>query len=216
MTLKQNIDEMQKKNFKGMSEEIMRIFQEATEKLIASGLAKKSLKKGDRIPEFTLPTIHGKVVSSKILLKKGPLVISFTRGSWCSYCNLEVAALQKVYSEIKNLGAELISISPSRVEKYSEMETKHFLTFNLLSDKKNKVAKKFGLVFELDEKLRPLYKQMGIDIPEHNGDNSFELPIPATYIVNREGEIIYSYVNPDYTKRAEPSEIESFLKDSKH
>jgi len=216
MTLKQNIDEMQKKNFKGMPEEIMKIFQEATEKLIASGLAERSLKKGDRIPEFTLPTIHGKVVSSKILLKKGPLVISFTRGSWCPYCNLEVAALQKVYSEIKNLGAELISISPSRVEKYSEMETKHFLTFNLLSDEKNKVAKKFGLVFELDEKLRPLYKQMGIDIPEHNGDNSFELPIPATYIVNREGEIIYSYVNPDYTKRAEPSEIVSFLKDSKH
>lgn len=216
MTLKQDIEEMQKKNFKDVSEETIKIFQGATGKLIATGLAERSLKKGNKIPEFTLPTIHGKMVSSKDLLKKGPLVISFTRGSWCPYCNLEIAALQKVYPEIKKLRANLISISPSRAEKYSEMETKHSLTFDLLSDEGNKVAKKFGLVFELDEKLKPLYKQWGIDIPGHNGDESFELPVPATYIVNQSGEIVYSYVNPDYTKRAEPSEIVSFLKSIKH
>lgn len=212
MTLKQNIEEMQKNNFKGISEETMKIFQGATERLIAAGIAEKSLKKGDRMPEFNLPTIHGEMVSSKELLKKGMLVVSFTRGSWCPYCNLEISALQKVYPEIKKLGAELVSISPSRQEKYSEMETKHSLTFNLLSDEGNEVARKFGLVFELDEELKPLYKKMGIDIPEHNGDESFELPIPATYIVNQSGEIIYSYVNPDYTKRAEPSKIVEFLK----
>jgi len=212
MTLKTDIENMQKENFGNVPAETMKIFQDAAQRLAEKGLAEKSLKKGGEIPEFSLPTIHGKVVSSEELLKEGPLVISFIRGSWCPYCNLEVQALQKVYPEIKDLGANLISISPSMPEKYSEMETKHSLTFDLLSDKGNSVAKKFGLVFKLDEKLKPLYEQWGIDLPEHNGDESYELPFPATYVVDKNGEIVYSYVNSDYTTRAEPSEVIEVLK----
>jgi len=211
-TLKEDIDNMQKGMLKNIPAEAIKEFQEAAKRLAAKNLEKNSLKKGDKIPEFSLLNIHGKNVSSKELLKKGPLVISFTRGSWCPYCNLEIVALQKAYPEIKKSGANLISISPNVPEKYSEMETKHSLTFDLLSDIGNKIAKKFGLVFILDTQLKPFYKQMGIDIPGYNGDNSFELPFPATYVVDTNGTVIYSYVNSDYTSRAEPSEILKVLK----
>jgi len=212
MTLREDIKKFQEEKYKDIPKETMDIFMKATEKLVSTGIAERSLKKGDRIPMFSLSNIEGNEIFIKDLLDKGPVVISFFRGSWCPYCNLEFAALQKIYPEIKELGASLVSISPSVSSESKKLITKHSLSFDLLSDKQNKVAKEFGLVFVLDSTLRPLYEKFGIDIPKENGDESYELPIPATYVIDKKGNIVFSYVNADYTTRAEPSEILEVLK----
>ena len=183
---------------------VIETMKQTTQKLIKSDIAEKSLKVGDKAPSFILPNLDGKLISPDDF--KGPLIINFNRGSWCPYCNLEVAAWQKIYDKVKASGADLVAISPNVPEKYSEMKVKNGLDFELLSDVGNKIAKQFGLVFTLPAELISIYKQFGIDIPLYNGDNSYELPIPATYVV-KDGIIIYSFVDPDYTKRAEPQEV---------
>lgn len=184
--------------------EVMETMKAAMQKLLSANIAEKSLKKGDKAPEFSLPNLDGKTISSNSF--KGPLIINFNRGSWCPFCNLEVAAWQKIYSKVKQAGVDLVSISPNIPYKHAEMKAKNGLEFELLSDVGNKLAKQFGLVFTLPPELKTIYEQFGINIPLYNGDDSYELPIPATYVI-KDGVIIYSFVNPDYTKRAEPEEV---------
>lgn len=215
MTLKQDIENFKEQMAGKMPEETMKLFMEATKKLMASGIAEKALKNGDTIPEFTLQSTKGEQISSKQLLETGPLVINFMRGSWCPFCNLELVALEKTYKKIKELGANLIAIAPSLPEKLAISEEKQPFSFSLLSDLNNKIAKQFGLVFSLSEEIRPVYKEMGIDLPDHNGDDSYELPIPATYVIDKTGKIVYSFVDVDYTNRAEPEEIVKVLESLK-
>lgn len=212
MTLQAQIQEMQQEFIKQVPKESLKVLQKTTEELVASGIAEKSLKKGDSIPDFSLPGAKGEMVSSKALLEKGPLVINFYRGGWCPYCNLELRAFQKALPEITALGAQLVAISPNLPDRSLSSIEQHSLKFEVLSDMGNKVARAFGLVFSLHEELRPLYKQFGIDIPAYNGDESYELPIPATYVVTSDGIIRYSFVNADYTKRLDPKEVTQILR----
>ena len=133
--------------------------------------------------------------------------MSFYRGGWCPFCNLELWALQKILPEIERLGASLVAVSPELPDASLNTLEKHRLQFQVLSDRGNQVARQFGLVFTLPQELRPVYEQFGIDIPPHNGDQSFELPLPATYVIASDGTIRYAFVNSDYTQRAEPSDI---------
>ena len=188
-------------------------FQAAIERLKQSGIREKCLKVGDKAPAFTLPNVHGSSIHSTKLLKSGPLVISFYRGSWCPYCNLELVALQRSFPQLKDIGAQLVAISPERPEKAEAIVGKHGLSFEVLSDAGNKVARQFGLVFTLDKELQPLYLRAGNDLPAYNGDESWEIPLPATYVVDRDGTIVYAFVDTDYTKRLEPSEILTAVKE---
>ncbi len=212
MSLKKQLEQLSKDTVSQVPEEVLEIMKKAAEELLSSGIAEKSLGVGDQAPEFTLPGIKGQQISSKALLGKGPLIVSFVRGSWCPYCNLEVRAWQMAYSQVKDAGAELITISPNTPGKFAQMESEHGVEFELLSDIGNKVAREYGLVFTLPEELRPIYEQFGINIPEDNGDESYELPMPATYVINTDGKIVYSFVDADYTKRAEPSEVLAAVK----
>ena len=207
MSLLEQIQEFQKGFLEQVPEETLKIMQSGTEKLIKSGIAEKCLKEGDKIPAFTLPNPKNERVSSDIMLSKGPLVINFYRGAWCPYCNLELRAYQEVLPEILNLGAQLVAISPNLPDNSLSSIEKHSLTFEVLSDIGNKISRQFGLVFTLDALLQPLYKQFGIDIPASNGDESYELPIPATYVVNPDGIIKLAFVDADYTKRLDPNEV---------
>ena len=206
MSLLEQIQEFQKGFLEQVPEETLKIMQSGTEKLIKSGIAEKCLKEGDKIPAFTLPNPKNERVSSDIMLSKGPLVINFYRGAWCPYCNLELRAYQEVLPEIIDLGAQLVAISPNLPDNSLSSIEKHSLTFEVLSDIGNKISRQFGLVFTLDAQLQPLYKQFGIDIPASNGDESYELPIPATYVVNPDGIIKLAFVDADYTKRLDPNE----------
>ena len=191
--------------------EISQMMAAEQERVAALGLEDTSLQPGDKIPAFTLPNAVGKTTSSSDLLEKGALVISFYRGAWCPFCNLELHALQRALPDIEASGAQLVAISPNLPDTSLSSVEKHNLTFEVLSDIDNLLARKFGLVFSLGEPLRPIYRKIGHDIPGQNGNDTWELPVPATFVVDRDGTIVYRYVNIDYTQRAEPAAIVAAL-----
>ncbi|MCH7517136.1 MAG: AhpC/TSA family protein [Bacteroidetes bacterium] len=213
MLLKDEIKKVQEAMLPQIPEEVLKLLFSKTEELINSGIAERTLNAGDEIPQINLPNAVGKTIDVNSMLKDGPVVISFYRGAWCPYCNLELNALQQILPEIKSLDAQLIAISPNTPDNSISSIEKHGLEFEVLTDAGNKIAKEFRLVFNLAEDLRPIYQQFNFDITNYNGDESWELPIPATYIVNTDGKIVHSFVNADYTQRMEPTEIIRKLKE---
>ena len=173
----------------------------ATAKLAATGLAGKALKRGGRMPDFELPDATGKMIRSADLRTQGMLLISFYRGHWCPYCNLELQALQERLADITAKGTTLVAISPQTPDQSLTTQQKHALKFPILSDVGNKVTKQFGLVYTLDASLQPIYQAFGIDLKAHNGDSSFELPVPATYLAAKDGSVLEAYLDVDYRKR---------------
>ncbi|MEM8673014.1 MAG: peroxiredoxin-like family protein [Cyanobacteria bacterium P01_G01_bin.67] len=207
MNLTQELNEFKAKFKTSQPEEIKTVMAKATTDLINTQLAENSLDVGDKIPNFTLPNAVGEEVTLESLLNQGALVISFYRGGWCPYCNLELRALQQALPEIEAHGATLVAISPETPDNSLSTKEKNELSFEVLSDRGNVLAKQLGLVFTLPETLRPIYNNFGIDIPAYNGDTSFELPLPATYVVAADGTVIYRFANADYTARPEPKAI---------
>lgn len=179
----------------------------ATEELISSGAAERALKAGDHAPAFILKDADGNDVSSADLLTKGPLVLSFYRGVWCPYCNMELQALQATLPLFQELGASLVSISPQTAPNSRKSVRQNGLGFPILSDPHNDVAAAFGLRFELPDYLIDLYKRLKNDLPAFNGDPSWSLPMPARYVIGQDGVILYAEVNPDYTQRPAPEDM---------
>ncbi len=188
-------------------DEVVATMAKAGQELEQLGIVDNSLNVGDEAPDFELPSAKGGTVRLSEKLKDGPVVLNFYRGDWCPYCNLELRAFQAALPDFEAKGASLVAISPQTPDNSLTTAEKRDLEYHVLSDVGNAVARDFGLVFSLAEELRPLYDQLGIDIPAHNGDGTFELPVPATYVVGQDGKISYAFVNTDYTKRAEPSEV---------
>ncbi|AUB44906.1 Peroxiredoxin (plasmid) [Nostoc flagelliforme CCNUN1] len=188
------------------------VIVQTTEELRQSEILKDSLNIGDRVKDFTLPNVSGDAVELKQLLAAGPVVISFFRGTWCRFCNLELKALQDVLPEIQALGASLVAISP-QIPDYYSMSTAQdsSLDFEVLSDVGNQVARNFGIVYQVPESLRPIMQGLGADLLAANGDETFELPIPATYVIAPDGTVAYAFVEPDFTKRVEPTQIIAVL-----
>ena len=186
----------------------------ATEKLANSGIKDQTLKEGDKIPGFSLPNALGKPVNSADVLTDGPAILNFYRGGWCPYCNIEMRALQERLSEIEDLGATVVAIAPELPTKAEATQAKNEVTYEVLSDVGNDLSKKFGLVFTLDEEIREIYQTMGIDVPEYNGDDSFELPIPATYVVGKDGTVLKAFADPDHTKRLDVEDILEVLRNA--
>lgn len=192
--------------------EVVETMSKATADLASSGIVDSSLRVGQKAPDFELPDATGQRVKLSALWAKGPVVLNFYRGEWCPYCNLEIRALQVLLPQFQELGAQIVAISPELPDSSLTMTEKHELSFPVLSDVGNTVAREYGLVFALGESLRPLYKGFGIDIPQHNGDETYELPVPATYVVDSTGTIRYAYAQADYTLRAEPAEVLAAVK----
>jgi peroxiredoxin len=194
--------------------EKLKIMDRATEELIASGQKESSLKKGDRVDDFILPDAHGAPVRLQSLLEAGPAVISFYRGGWCPYCNIELRGLQKTLPEIKVLGASLVAVSPQLPDNSLSTEEKNHLEFPVLSDVGNVVARRFGIVFKLPDDLLETYEAFNHGLKGINGDEgATELPIPATYVVDRSGIIRLAFIDEDYTKRLDPQTILATLRE---
>ena len=187
-------------------------FHKATDELIASGQAGRALKAGDRAPAFTLVDSEGKLVSSADLLLKGPLVVTFYRGVWCPFCNMDLQAIEAAASEIRALGAELIAISEQTAVFSRKSRRDNKLSFPILSDRGGETAAAFGIRFVLPEYLREVYKMLGADLAQFNGEPSWTLPMPGRYVIAQDGVIAYAEVNPDYTRRPDPSELLPTLK----
>lgn len=184
-----------------------KVMLESTQALIDADLSGQALGKGDKIPEFTLPDATGNSIAISDLLAKGKVVLSFYRGGWCPYCNLELRALQGILSDIQATGASLVAVSPQTPDHSLSTKEKNELAFPVLSDEENVVAKELGLVFQLPEPLQEVYDGFGLDLPKHNGNNDYELPMPATYIIDTDGSILYAFVPEDYTERLDPEDI---------
>ncbi|MGY2200471.1 peroxiredoxin-like family protein [Pseudomonas gingeri] len=186
---------------------VVETMHKATAELKASGQAERARKVGDKAPSFTLRDPDGKTVSSAELLAKGPLVVSFYRGVWCPYCNLELQALQASLPEFERLGASLVAISPQTAPNSRRSVRDNEVTFPILSDEKGKVGEAFGLKFKQPDYLVELYKSFKNDLPNFNDDPEWTLPMPARYVIAQDGTIVYAEVNPDYTQRPDPSEL---------
>jgi peroxiredoxin len=188
------------------------------ERVRAAGTIDAALKVGQLAPDFTLPDAFGNPVSVSALLARGPVVLSFYRGEWCPFCNIELRALQRALPTIEQLGATLVAISPETPDHGIVAAEKNKLTFPVLSDFGNKVARQFGIVFQVGQELtefsRNVFKN---DIALRNGEESYELPVPATYVLDTSGVIRFAHVDVDYMiGRAEPEEIISALKTIAH
>jgi peroxiredoxin len=187
--------------------EALDIMHRATDELIANAQAQHARKAGDAAPEFILADSDGKPVSMRELLERGPLVVSFYRGVWCPYCNLELQALQEALPEITARGASLVAISPQTAPNSRKSQRDNKLGFPILSDTRSEVAEAFGIRFALQDYLVELYKSFKNDLPTFNNDPAWVLPMPARYVIGTDGIIAYSEVNPDYTQRPDPSEL---------
>src|SRR6266576_5180021 len=148
--------------------------------LMNSGAAENALKEGEQAPDFTLPDARGNAVRLSHLLRQGPVVLTFYRGAWCPYCHLALRAYQQALPQLQAGGATLVAISPQTPHHSRAMAEKLKLTFALLSDMGNQVARQFGLVFTIDEAVRAAHKQVCANLPAFNGDNSWELPMAGT------------------------------------
>lgn len=176
--------------------------------------ASKALKVGDKAPQFTLKNALGKKVKLSTLLKNGNVVLTWYRGGWCPYCNRALQDWQEVLAEIKAQGATFVALTPELPDYSLSTKEKHQLTFEILTDLNNEVASRYGLVFTLDENTAVRYEK-GFGLSAYNGNHLNQLPMPATYIINQKGVIVYAFVNADYTQRANTEEVIKKLKEIK-
>jgi len=211
MSLRDQLEELTSKLQALVPAERLATIDRAIEELQASGLAASALQAGDRAPDFELPDGDGVLWRSQDLLRHGPLVMVFYRGRWCAYCNAQLVALQQVHSRIAASGASLVAIS-AQTQKHSYMtRDMHRLRFPVLSDSGNQVARQFGLVYRIPPELRQMYESIFTKLPGYNGDQTWELPLAATYIVRSEGAIAYARLDADWRQRAEPEDVLSSL-----
>lgn len=186
----------------------LKIMDAATEELIRSALRETTLREGDPVQDFILMDAHGAPVRLQQLLSQGPVVIAFYRGGWCPYCNIELRGLQRVLPQIRQLGASLVAISPQLPDNSLSTEEKNHLEFPVLSDVGNTVARRFGIVFKLPADLLATYEAFQHGLETMNGkDGSTELPVPATFVLDRSGVVQLAYVDEDYTRRLDPLAI---------
>jgi len=187
--------------------ETQAIHARAVAQLKEKHFAATILPVGAKVPRFDLPDHDGRIVRSSDLLAKGTLVLCFIRGRWCPFCVGQMEAMNLVLPQIEQAGATLVAVSPQTVKQAFFMHDQHKLRFPLLSDADNQVARKFGLTYRVPDAQEAVYRKAFVNLPFTNGDDSWELPIPATYIVDREGTIRYASANEDYTERPEPDDL---------
>ena len=189
-----------------MPEEVRTVLRQGVERLKADGVG-QGLAVGEKAPDFRLPNQENRKVSLTEELERGPVVLKFIRGEWCPICNLDVAALQRVHPQLKELGATLLVINPQKPDKGVALENRHNLGFDILSDEKQEVIRKFNLKFAVPMPVQGVYKTIGLNLPEHTANGSWNLPVPATFVLDRKGVIRARHVDVNYAQRMDPADI---------
>jgi peroxiredoxin len=207
VSLQSQLDELTAKLHAMVPADRLAVVDRTAEELVNAHLAERALKVGDQATQFELPDGDGMRWRSENMLRNRPLAIVFYRGRWCAYCNAQLTALQEVHKQIADAGASLIAISP-QTQKHTYMtRDMHKLRFPVLSDEANQVARSFGLVYRLPADLQAIYETIMTKLPGYNGDQSWELPLAATYLVQPDGKISYASIDADWRHRPEPEEI---------
>jgi len=207
MSLKEQLSTLKAESLSKKPKEVQKIMSDDLGKLSKSGLLEGAPKTGEKLQDFALSNHLGDDRSLSALREKGPVVVTFYRGGWCPYCNLELHAYQEILPQIKAAGATLVAITPELPDASLSTSEKHGLEFEVLTDTNSDYARKIGIVFTLAEELRPIYESFGIEIEKHNGKGQFDLPLAATFVVDVDGTIACAVVEADYTLRAEPSDV---------
>ncbi|HKK69945.1 MAG TPA: peroxiredoxin-like family protein [Candidatus Krumholzibacteria bacterium] len=213
MSLQDQLDTIREEELAQTPPAHLEVTREAMRYLRETGAGGEALGVGDRAPDFALPDTQSELVSLRPTLERGPVILDFFRGGWCPFCSLELRAYQQLIESIEHAGASLLAISPETPQLLRETAEANQLTFPVLSDHRNEVARRFGLVYTLPEALRTLYLSFGLDLPSRQETSTFELPVPATYLVDTDGVIRRAFHDIDPSHRGEPQDFIDALRD---
>jgi peroxiredoxin len=176
-------------------------------RLIDSGAADRALKAGDPVPYFMIPNAEGRLVSSRDLFGAAPVVLNFYRGVWCPYCSEELNALADVSPRLQAAGVSVVAITPEIGGVALKTKRERKLEFEILCDVDNGIAMEFGLLYRIPDDIRISYLKFNVKLPLYYGNDSWMMPIPATYVVGADGHIAHAYVNPDFRERFDPENL---------
>lgn len=211
MSLSKILAEKKATNSQKIPADLWAIMERSTNALKEASLSSNAISKGQTLPAFTLPDVNGNPIALESF-DTDFLVISFYRGGWCPFCNIELKALQEILPQLKALNTGLVAITPETPDNSLTTTEKNELSFSVLSDIGNTYAKSLGLVFQMPEDLRAVYHGFNLNVDQHNGNKDYELPMPATYIIDKNKTIIHSFIPEDYTERLDPETILDSIK----
>jgi peroxiredoxin len=205
--LQDQLDEITAQTRNLVQPERLAVGERAIAELFATGIEERLLPIGSQAPGFSLPDFSGKMVRSTDLLALGPLVINFFRGRWCPYCVTELETWRDLYPALRERGAMVIGISPQTQRQSDFTASQHSIPFPLLTDPGCSVAERYGLVWTLPDYLQRYYRGILLNIPFINGEESWKLPLPATYVIDQDSRILYAEAHADFRVRPEPEDV---------
>jgi peroxiredoxin len=205
MTLKQGLDSTAANFAQQMPSDTLQALQQSIDDVRHSGMVKRALKAGDLAPAFSLPNAHGRQISLVDLLAKGPIILNFYRGGWCPYCNLELKAYQALLSDIRAAGSDLVAVSPQTLDHSLISAERNALAFEVLSDHGDHVASHFGIGYAIPVIVRAIGARFGTAFAAINGSDDGQLPVSATYVIDRDCRITLAGIEPDFRVRLEPA-----------
>jgi peroxiredoxin len=205
--LQDQLDEITANTRNLVQPERMAISERAVQELLGSGIENRILPVGAIAPEFTLPDATGRPVRSADLLALGPLILNFFRGRWCAYCVTELEAWRDLYPRLRESGALLAAISPQTARQSDFMVGQHGLPFPVLTDAGCALAEQFGLAYTIPDYHRDYYRSILVNIPFVNGDQTWRLVLPATYVLARDRRVLYAQASADFRVRPEPEDV---------
>lgn len=209
--LAKELTALQEQYKKNLPPEMSQVMEKGIQQVSASPVMKAAKKTGDKAPDFMLPSSAGPYVQLNERLAQGPVVIVWYRGGWCPYCNLQLAAWERHIKDLQDAGGQLIAISPELPDSAMSTAERHKADYTVLSDTGAVVARSYGIVYALPEEVAKIYAQ-ALNLEAYNGNKRMEMPLSATYVIDKEGVIRYSFLEADYRKRAEPSEVIEVVK----
>jgi peroxiredoxin len=205
--LTKTLNQMRNELLAGFSDTDREAYIYLVDWLRESDVAAQALRVGDTAPDFLLPDAHGRLHSSERLRGEGPLVVSFYRGGWCPFCNAELRALQAVKAEFDSLKAHLVVLSPETRDLPRQLKRQLNLDLTMLADVDHGVAVSYGVLFRVPDKTKAHYAGQGYDFGHRHGSTEWMLPIPATFVIDQDGIVRGTFVEPDFTIRQDPSDI---------
>ena len=205
--LQDQLDEITANTRNLVQPERLAVSERAVEELFATGMEQRILPVGAKAPEFTLRDSTGRLVKSSDVLALGPLIINFFRGRWCPYCITELEAWRDLYPIVRERKALLVAISPQTIRQSDFMQGQHSIPFPLLFDEGCKVGEQFGLAYTIPPFHQQHYRSVLVNLPFVNGDQSWKLILPATYVIDRDGTVRFAEAHADFRVRPEPEDV---------
>jgi len=209
--LQDQLDEITANTRTLVQPERLAINERAVEDLFRTGIEQSILPAGAKAPEFALSDWSGRLVKSADLLGVGPVILKFFRGRWCPYCVTELEAWRDLYPVVRERGGLVVAVSPQTMRQSDFTRDQHSIPFPLLFDEGCRVGEQFGLAYTIPPFHQQHYRSVLVNLPFVNGDQSWRLILPATYVIDRDGTILFAEAHADFRVRPEPEEVLRYL-----